>query len=638
MRLRYVSLKDAPPLQDLAIPFWQEMIMGRACAIRFVVGVNGSGKSRLLQALTQVFLTVKNFPNVQLPFYVTLVYDLGKGKDKRTIFLQYQKEESNISNSKLILNSYDWLNDDEVYDWENLPNQISSNRFEQYREASSNNDLFLPKALIAYSSGITTTWKKIFTLPLPPFPIPQFEEADERPLDWEIGKERQYLKEQGLSEAPTKLTVYDIDSLRESGIPSIGYFIETKQLRLVVLAATLIQTIKDFRFMPNEEAEIELLKKWDEDSIQNHSYSGFRQLLNEIGWRYPVSIGFKIKFQPNDWIEQDTEKIRDLYTISSRVIAEAEPSNNRTVLFDLKDKKDGKYLLELLIREFKELGKKVVTPFDIFKTLYRWQRIGILQDVVIAFKKRGVDDLMLYDWLSDGEQLFLGRMALFHLLENEDDVLALLDEPETHFNDVWKRRIVDVIDDSLRDTHNEIVITTHSSIALTDVFKKEVTRLSFEANTGKANYIVNHTDTFGASTSVIMREIFGAPESVGQRATEFLDLILMLATKPKEVDAIWEKRISERKLQNSPELNQLVEYLKEAQIRRELPHDYGEENELKNYLIKILISVKKYVEKVRKVKAATVVEALLTLEENIEEGYYQFEIRRRLRALRKPEN
>ena len=134
---------------------------------------------------------------------------------------------------------------------------------------------------------------------------------------------------------------------------------------------------------------------------------------------------------------------------------------------------------------------------------------------------------MLYDWLSDGEQLSLGRMALFHLMEGEDDVLALLDEPETHFNDVWKRRIVDVIDDSLGNRHNEIVITTYSSIALTDVFKKEVTRLVFGVEAKKATRVENLIDTFGASPTVIMREIFGAPESVGQRAAEFLDLIFL---------------------------------------------------------------------------------------------------------------
>ena len=404
------------------------------------------------------------------------------------------------------------------------------------------------------------------------------------------------------------------------------------------MRVTLIQASKDFKLMPNEAEEIVLLNKWDEEHLEKHSQSGFRHLLNEIGWRYPVCVGLKINFRPDDWIDPDNEKIKDFYKIASRVIGEPEPGTRRILLFDLREKQGRKLLVDLLIKEFKEADKKEITPFDIFKVLYRWQQIGILEDVVIAMKKRGVEDLMLYDWLSDGEQLFLGRMALFHLLEGEDDILALLDEPETHFNDVWKRRIVDVIDDSLRDMHNEIVITTHSSIALTDVFRREVTRLEFGANNGKANFIDNHTDTFGASTSVIMREIFGAPESVGQRATEFLDLILMLATKPKEVDAIWKEKSLASKLKKSQELNQLLLFVREAQKNRELPHDYGNDEEVKTYLIRILISLKKYVEKERKTELATVVDALLTLEDNIGEGYYQFEIRRRLRALQRTTN
>ena len=56
MRLRYLHLQDLPPLQDVDIAFGHESLLGRALAIRFVVGVNGTGKTRLLQALTETFL------------------------------------------------------------------------------------------------------------------------------------------------------------------------------------------------------------------------------------------------------------------------------------------------------------------------------------------------------------------------------------------------------------------------------------------------------------------------------------------------------------------------------------------------------------------------------------------------------
>ena len=77
----------------------------------------------------------------------------------------------------------------------------------------------------------------------------------------------------------------------------------------------------------------------------------------------------------------------------------------------------------------------------------------------------GVDiGVLRYEELSDGEQMVLGRMALFHLLQNHHDALLLLDEPETHFNDKWKREIVDIIDDAIGNTANDVLISTHSSL------------------------------------------------------------------------------------------------------------------------------------------------------------------------------
>ncbi|MFD2013404.1 hypothetical protein ACFSHO_07485 [Acinetobacter vivianii] len=49
--------------------------LARECAIRFVVGVNGSGKSNLLRAVAEVFLALGD---LRVPaFPVSLVYELG---------------------------------------------------------------------------------------------------------------------------------------------------------------------------------------------------------------------------------------------------------------------------------------------------------------------------------------------------------------------------------------------------------------------------------------------------------------------------------------------------------------------------------------------------------------------------------
>src|SRR5688500_849849 len=92
MRLRYLRLRDLPPLQDVRVRFGHEPVLGRKVAIRFVVGVNGSGKTRFLQALAEVFLYLERpaFP----PFPVTIAYDLARENDERTIYLRHDPRDT----------------------------------------------------------------------------------------------------------------------------------------------------------------------------------------------------------------------------------------------------------------------------------------------------------------------------------------------------------------------------------------------------------------------------------------------------------------------------------------------------------------------------------------------------------------
>lgn len=75
MRLRYLHLLNYPPISDIKLCFASGSPLARECAIRFVVGVNGSGKSNLLRALAEVFLALAD--GRPIPFPVQLVYELG---------------------------------------------------------------------------------------------------------------------------------------------------------------------------------------------------------------------------------------------------------------------------------------------------------------------------------------------------------------------------------------------------------------------------------------------------------------------------------------------------------------------------------------------------------------------------------
>lgn len=135
----------------------------------------------------------------------------------------------------------------------------------------------------------------------------------------------------------------------------------------------------------------------------------------------------------------------------------------------------------------------------------------------------GADDIgvLRYEELSDGEQMVLGRMALFHLLQGQRDALLLLDEPETHFNDKWKREIVDIIDDAIRHTANDVLISTHSAIVLSDVFNNEIVMVQ-KTQDGSTVRSVDEP-TFATDPSALMMTVFGAEDSIGKRAQEFIE-------------------------------------------------------------------------------------------------------------------
>jgi hypothetical protein len=85
-------------------------------------------------------------------------------------------------------------------------------------------------------------------------------------------------------------------------------------------------------------------------------------------------------------------------------------------------------------------GAKDVSRFEIFTRLLELNQAGMFDDVLLRLRRTPAPDegtdsnsvdigILRYEELSDGEQMVLGRMALFHLLEGQQDALLLLDEP-----------------------------------------------------------------------------------------------------------------------------------------------------------------------------------------------------------------
>ncbi len=681
MRLRYMRLPNLQPLEDIEIRFGYEPILGCACALHFVVGVNGSGKSRLMRALADIFLSMEQ--SREIPFPVTLVYDLGPdtGDDyeevdptneaaralalaRHTIYLNKTLGEQTV------LVDFDYIapdnpdDPDDMRDWNALADVNWDTATElgytkrQHYYGNNVPNFCLPQILLAYTSGATAEWEELFA---PRRVVSQdsltvtfnnLSTGEERPFGWDSFKEASLSQQNNLFPSGDLFPSTDLfpsskDEEREASAEStgIGIFVPPTALKLALCAVTLHQAAEDFAQLTTPDEEQNFRKRIDLATLEGRRMDGLRGILNSIDWLWPVTLSLRIVYRPDTFTRSQIEQLLRLYKVATTVLREPEPSMKRRLFFDLRGmqkEEDDKDITtaQALINAFTPAGGGSTNAYTTFRQLLLLQQQGILEEITIALRKRTVPDLILYDSLSDGERVFLGRMAFFHLLKGTQDALVLLDEPETHFNDFWKREMVDIIDNSLRDDSVEVVMSTHSSIALSDAFDTEIVLLNKDRSDGSVHVEELAIKSFGASPIDIMRDIFHAPESVGQRAAEFLDLLLILAASPNRVQAFWEADgpgVTEETLRVTPAFGELSEVLR-TRVPRALRRNEDPTAQIDQLLMRMLRAVRRYTQRVTGRREISMADAVEALYQRLGPGYYQFEFRRRLQALRRDSN
>jgi hypothetical protein len=152
---------------------------------------------------------------------------------------------------------------------------------------------------------------------------------------------------------------------------------------------------------------------------------------------------------------------------------------------------------------------------------------GILDGVELFLERTTRDDqdqaptpdLHRYEWLSDGEQTFLARMCLLSIF-GPANALILLDEPEVHFNDYWKRKLVQMLDGALKGHHSHAIVTTHSSIVLTDASHEQILILGRGEEGYTEEAVRPGVRTFASDPSDILVQVFGAEQAAGAKAAD----------------------------------------------------------------------------------------------------------------------
>ncbi len=136
--------------------------------------------------------------------------------------------------------------------------------------------------------------------------------------------------------------------------------------------------------------------------------------------------------------------------------------------------------------------------------------------------------LHIDETLSDGELGFVRRFALIMLMRElkgeENRSLLLLDEPETHFNENWKRHFIYLIKEALKDTYHDVFIATHSAMLITDVKRDEL--YHFELVNDKIKTFPVCLNTYATNIVDIGKALFDLEADIGEYSKNELENLI----------------------------------------------------------------------------------------------------------------
>ncbi|MBX7226941.1 MAG: restriction system-associated AAA family ATPase [Chitinophagales bacterium] len=158
-------------------------------------------------------------------------------------------------------------------------------------------------------------------------------------------------------------------------------------------------------------------------------------------------------------------------------------------------------------------------------------------------KGTGIEKDLLLRSFSDGEHQFIHTMGICLLLKDRRSIL-LLDEPETHFNPSWRAKFIKILNDSITagnpkdlpygyffNLHllKDILLTSHSPFIISDCLPDNVVLFEKdgkgETTAKKVSELDNAFNTYGTSVELILDRLFNYDQSIGDLSYSELEEI-----------------------------------------------------------------------------------------------------------------
>lgn len=459
--MKLISLKFAKgeysgPLEGFAQKFHELSDLEHTTPI-CLAGINGSGKSKLLELLAEIFYYLDRYFSDDNSFKekTALQFELEYALESTKSYIRVSQNEARgfPLMERLIRNK-----------WGEIPRNLGKD--------------YLPKHIIGYSSGDNETLSKRFE--------ETYLEYSEAVTD--------LTKNPGGNKVPDTRLVFLDYKVNSYVFIANSIFRERKQLELINDKIEKLESLESFRIIIQEKPRYKSRSIPIELTNELKAYISALKQCSTCSFYEEESKKTTLDFYLN---EQTKRAIKSHFRSAFQFY---------TSLYKLDLLND-----ILLRREKKQIIKNAEYPNqkNSFPILSPEDKVFNIENIRINLKN--VDhDVDYYD-LSDGEHQLIHVLGSI-LMIDIPETFFLMDEPETHFNPQWRSKFISTLHAVNHTQKQDFFITTHSPFILGDCQKKHV--LIFEDGKSRNPDV----QTYGLSMERILKDAFGVIPPMSEKA------------------------------------------------------------------------------------------------------------------------
>lgn len=510
-----------------------------------LIGLNGSGKSQLLELIGETFAYLERWQRAEfktktpLGFSVAVHYQWDLRNDSNV--LSYPDELMNHGESIELKVTVE-LDGDVV---------LNVRGTDEWHLIEHGERQFPIPLVVGYASGLNENLQRSFMKnALQYFEVRRISSRRHKMLSRKINDEQ--LAE--INESYLKKYPYIFSPLSEGDFSS-NYHLELREVN---------PASSNFNYLDYDNVGILIL------SLSILPTETVFQLLDEITYKHPVKAVLHYDFR-SGIIEDDA--IRDVKMLI-RIAGsdQVRPTGGRTT-----DNQYELYELEYLSGEITlELSDEAVLnrlrednyydSFSLFKRLNNIQQLGIknwartsrlklmIDDFIGTVKKplqsrlplsvvellmaNEQGDTVRFDDLSDGEAQLIQVIAATRIF-SQAQTLFLFDEPETHLNPSWRtyfhQRLAEAFTpENERKGQSQFILSTHSPFMISSLKRENV--FFFERNdTGCISMEPVSSQTYGTSFDILVKNHYGLRSLISQTVVEDVKNRLPEDNDPEEI-------------------------------------------------------------------------------------------------------